>query len=81
MPIYVYRCTGCDNLIDRLCAESQRETPVTCPACGERAAHSLALSISGFDWRRGLRWTMEGYASQTLERHRPGTTDGTGIMT
>jgi len=45
MPIYEYKCSGCDNIFEKL-VFSQNEH-VSCPVCGNENAERV-LSVCGF---------------------------------
>lgn len=34
MPVYEYRCEGCDEMVDRLLPHDEADQPGRCPLCG-----------------------------------------------
>lgn len=78
MPRYVFECPG-GHVFEKLVKRGVKRA--VCPECGLNASYNMRETLKGFDWRRGKLWVKHGYATDSLERHRPGTSDGTGMMT
>lgn len=45
MPIYEFRCPGCDRRFEKLCSMGETGDHVTCPECGRQGAQRV---MSGF---------------------------------
>jgi putative FmdB family regulatory protein len=62
MPIYEYRCEGCDKRFEEYLATSETPAP-PCPECGSKKVERLLSQIStewlpsDVDWDRvGRKW-------------------------
>lgn len=53
MPTYDFRCSSCENHYTRILSMSDRDTPTTCPECGEAGTRVPSLPqfiLKGDDW-------------------------------
>jgi len=46
MPIYEFKCKGCDNIFEYLCLRSDDKDHVVCPSCGHGEAETLLSTFS-----------------------------------
>lgn len=46
MPLYEYKCLGCEERFELLCCMSQDAQAVICPACGHTGARRLMSTFS-----------------------------------
>ena len=46
MPIYEFRCEKCNNVFERLCFHSDKESDITCPSCGGKDTEKLLSAFS-----------------------------------
>jgi len=58
MPIYEYRCQGCDETFEKLFFPSEREDAI-CPKCGSKQVKRI---ISNFGFRMASGSTMSAGA-------------------
>lgn len=55
MPVYEFRCVGCDEVVETVRAMGQTDPPEACPACGGRMRRR---------WSRvGVRFQGWGFSS------------------
>jgi putative FmdB family regulatory protein len=55
VPVYEYRCAGCDELTDRLLPHERAGNPGPCGACGgalERRFSRVAVKLEGWGFSR-----------------------------
>ncbi len=62
MPVYEYRCSGCDHVFELRRHMVERDDPAECPRC-KRPADRL-ISAASFRLKPGASggWAKEGYA-------------------
>lgn len=65
MPIYEYRCSGCEDTFEQLQQMSDPD-PEECPGCGSSEVERL-VSRSSFHLKGG-GWFEDGYASSGGEQ-------------
>jgi len=60
MPIYVYRCTKCDTIVQKLRTYANIDVPVPCPDCEDEMCRRM---ISASDSIFKKRWipTKDGW--------------------
>ena len=54
MPVYEYRCSGCERRFEALASIAARDDSATCPRCGQPSAERLVSLFAAFSESGGL---------------------------
>ena len=76
MPIYEYRCSGCNAVSSRLVYSWSADNTLECPRCSGTDMERLMSAFSfRASWGDSLNWVPSGETSRDVDESSPASID------
>ena len=76
MPIYEYRCGGCNSVSSKLVYSWSADRVVECPQCGGADMERLMSAFSFRpSWGDSLNWVPSGETARDVDENSPASID------